>query len=120
MPNFIGPVLPLTRLAIDEVGASRLPPGSGFDHNRAFCKRGRHTMRTPRTLRRSRIRPSRLGGLTAVAVLACASFASVPARAQATMHPEASPAAPGDLSKPAFDTTTPLYDMANKLENSAN
>jgi peptidyl-prolyl cis-trans isomerase C len=32
----------------------------------------------------------------------------------------ASPAAPGDLSKPAYDTATPLYDMANRLENQAN
>jgi peptidyl-prolyl cis-trans isomerase C len=42
------------------------------------------------------------------------------ALAQATIRPEASPAAPGDLSRPAFDTTTPLYNMADKLEQSAN
>lgn len=56
--------------------------------------------------------------VAALAILA--AFAVTAAFAQATMQPEASPAAPGDLSKPVFDTTTPLYDMANKLENSAN
>ncbi len=68
--------------------------------------------------RRNRLHPARLAGLAAVALVACGLQAS--AWGQATVRPEASPAAPGDLSKPAFDTTTPLYEMANRLEASAN
>lgn len=58
--------------------------------------------------------------LAAMVFLAAASLLPGRSLAQATVRPEASPAAPGDLSKPAYDTTTPLYDMANKLEGTAN
>jgi peptidyl-prolyl cis-trans isomerase C len=77
----------------------------------------------------------RCPGLAVLALLAGASLPFTAALGQATTAPAArsaapsatpmaaptaSPAAPGDLNKPAFDTLTPLYDMANRLENNAN
>jgi peptidyl-prolyl cis-trans isomerase C len=42
-----------------------------------------------------------------------------PIWAQASIPPAASPAAPGDLSRPQFDTTTPAYDVAQSREKSS-
>jgi peptidyl-prolyl cis-trans isomerase C len=58
---------------------------------------------------------------TAATLLAVAGLlaAAHPVWAQASTPPAASPAAPGDLSRPQFDTTTPAYDVARSREKSS-
>ena len=54
--------------------------------------------------------------LLAVAGLLAAAH---PVWAQASIPPTASPAAPANLSRPQFDTTTPAYDVAQSREKSS-
>ncbi|MGE0226196.1 MAG: hypothetical protein AB7S57_23210, partial [Acetobacteraceae bacterium] len=47
------------------------------------------------------------------------SFGGASAWGQAALHPGASPLAPGDLSKPIFDTAKPEYDTSQARRKSA-
>lgn len=64
-----------------------------------------------------RVRSITWSCLAVAAALACSAH---PAAAQLGGRPDPSPLAPGDLTRPSFDTATPLYDVANALERSAN
>jgi peptidyl-prolyl cis-trans isomerase C len=56
----------------------------------------------------------------AAGLVALALTASVPASAQKAGNPEPSPVAPGDLSKPVFDTRKPVYDPGLAVDKAAN
>lgn len=64
---------------------------------------------------RSPFRP----GHSLVISLCLGLLAGQPAFAQQPVNSAPSPVAPGDLTKPVFDTTTPVYDQIESLEKAA-
>jgi peptidyl-prolyl cis-trans isomerase C len=63
---------------------------------------------------------SRRMGFALLCLNLCLSLGAVsPASAQTEGKPATSPAAPGDLSKPAFNTTAPVYGSVDSLDKAA-
>jgi peptidyl-prolyl cis-trans isomerase C len=64
-------------------------------------------------------RPTFGPGIAIVGAVCLCLTAHVAARGQQTGKSAPSPIAPGDLSKPVFDTKTPVYDAASRLDKAS-